>query len=177
MVRAQEPADAQGAFAAVLLLGYLWHFWPYARQALSWRPAKPGKATDGRIQRQDLVVCANFTGQVLLSCPSSAMSMQPQLHSSQGLTASCMQAFEKLVLAEGTKVVVAKVQDAYDQGVYGLVVNLGSVVVRTLFQPFEEAAFMAFSRQPGQVAARPLATLLPLLRVALLCGNSCSPTA
>ena len=35
------------------------------------------------------------------------------------------------------------------QGVYGLVVNLGSLVVRTLFQPFEEAAFLAFSRQGG----------------------------
>lgn len=30
---------------------------------------------------------------------------------------------------------------------YGLVVNLGSLVVRTLFQPFEEAAFLAFGRQ------------------------------
>ena len=32
------------------------------------------------------------------------------------------------------------------QGVYGLVTNLGSLVVRLLFQPFEEAAFLAFSR-------------------------------
>jgi desulfoferrodoxin (superoxide reductase-like protein) len=29
--------------------------------------------------------------------------------------------------------------------VYGLVVNLGSLVVRTAFQPFEEAAFTSFS--------------------------------
>ena len=32
------------------------------------------------------------------------------------------------------------------EGVYGLVDNLGSLVVRVVFQPFEEAAFTAFSR-------------------------------
>ena len=36
-----------------------------------------------------------------------------------------------------------------EQGVYGLVTNLGSLVVRLLFQPFEEAAFLAFSRTAG----------------------------
>lgn len=38
------------------------------------------------------------------------------------------------------------------QGVYGLVAGLGSLVVRTLFQPFEEAAFLAFSREQGERA-------------------------
>lgn len=33
------------------------------------------------------------------------------------------------------------------QGVYGLVVNLGSLVVRTVLQPYEEAAFLAFGSQ------------------------------
>ncbi len=32
------------------------------------------------------------------------------------------------------------------QGVYGLVANLGSLVVRTLFAPLEELAFAVFSR-------------------------------
>ena len=43
--------------------------------------------------------------------------------------------------------VMAMGQSAYDQGVYGLVSSLGSLVVRTLFQPIEEAAFTAFSKQ------------------------------
>lgn len=41
---------------------------------------------------------------------------------------------------------MAAVQSSAVQGVYGLVTNLGSLVVRTLFQPFEEAAFTAFSK-------------------------------
>ncbi|GIL92754.1 hypothetical protein Vretimale_11741 [Volvox reticuliferus] len=56
-----------------------------------------------------------------------------------------LQAVEKLALAEGSKVVLATIQSAVNQGVYGLVSNLGSLVVRTLFQPLEEAAFAAFS--------------------------------
>jgi oligosaccharide translocation protein RFT1 len=53
---------------------------------------------------------------------------------------------EKLVLAEGSKFVMAGLSSSYDQGVMGLVTNLGSLVVRTLFQPLEEVAFAAFSR-------------------------------
>ena len=45
--------------------------------------------------------------------------------------------------------VMAVAQGPYDQGVYGLVANLGSLVVRTIFQPFEEAAFTAFSKSEG----------------------------
>ena len=48
--------------------------------------------------------------------------------------------------------IMAMGQSAYDQGMYGLVSSLGSLVVRTLFQPVEEAAFTAFSKQ-GEVAA------------------------
>jgi oligosaccharide translocation protein RFT1 len=55
------------------------------------------------------------------------------------------QAIEKLVLAEGTKMAAATTQTAHHQGIYGLVSNLGSLVVRTFFQPLEEAAFLAFS--------------------------------
>lgn len=56
-----------------------------------------------------------------------------------------LQTMEKLVLAEGTKFVSAATQSPYQQGIYGLVSNLGSLVVRTLFQPLEEAAFISFS--------------------------------
>ncbi|KAF5836137.1 Rft protein-domain-containing protein [Dunaliella salina] len=57
-----------------------------------------------------------------------------------------VQAAEKLVLAEGSKIAVASLASSYDQGVVGLVGNLGSLVVRTLFQPLEELSFAAFSR-------------------------------
>ena len=60
------------------------------------------------------------------------------------------QAAEKLVLAEGSKMAAAAFQGPAAQGVYGLVAGLGSIVVRTLFQPFEEAAFLAFSREQGE---------------------------
>lgn len=83
-----------------------------------------------------------------------------------------VQALNKLVLAEGSKIAMTKVQAPYDLGIYGVVVNLGSVVVRTLFQPVEEAAFMAFS-QPlpeGSLPSERLNTLLPLLRAAMLLG-------
>ncbi len=41
--------------------------------------------------------------------------------------------------------VLVATQSGADQGAYGLASNLGSLVVRTLFQPFEEAAFLAFA--------------------------------
>ena len=53
---------------------------------------------------------------------------------------------EKLLLAEGSKMVLVASGTAFNQGVYGLVSNLGGLVVRLVFQPFEEAAFTAFSR-------------------------------
>jgi len=46
--------------------------------------------------------------------------------------------------------VMALCQSSYNQGVYGLVTNLGSLVVRTIFFPVEEAAFRAFSRPSGR---------------------------
>ena len=55
------------------------------------------------------------------------------------------QAIEKHFLGEGEKFAMAAFQPPYDQGVYGLVNNLGSIVVRTAFQPFEQAVFTAFS--------------------------------
>eukprot|EP00879_Flechtneria_rotunda_P022624 GHRR01023891.1.p1 GENE.GHRR01023891.1~~GHRR01023891.1.p1 ORF type:complete len:331 (+),score=118.29 GHRR01023891.1:1424-2416(+) len=57
-----------------------------------------------------------------------------------------VQAAEKLLLAEGSKFALVALESNYNQGVYGLVANLGSLVVRLLFTPVEEAAFTAFSR-------------------------------
>lgn len=50
------------------------------------------------------------------------------------------------MLAEGSKIAVASLASSYEQGVVGLVGNLGSLAVRTLFQPLEELSFAAFSR-------------------------------
>ena len=61
-------------------------------------------------------------------------------------TNGLVQAGEKLMLQEGSRVVMVLCATSDSQGVYGLVTNLGSLVVRTLFQPLEEAAFLAFSQ-------------------------------
>ena len=92
-----------------------------------------------------------------------------------------LQSVEKHVLAEGEKLVLAIFQSGYDQGVYGLVSNLGSLVVRIVFQPFEEAAFTAFSHSAQGPDGASLSgwrrqgdLLLPLLKgvacVGLLAG-------
>lgn len=57
-----------------------------------------------------------------------------------------VQSSERLALAEGSKLALVAVGSAAARGVYGLVSNLGGLLVRTLFAPFEEAAFVAFSR-------------------------------
>lgn len=64
-----------------------------------------------------------------------------------------LQAGGKLLLAEGSKAALAVATPLQEQGVYGLVTNLGSLVVRTIFQPFEEIAFVAFSRPIGSDVA------------------------
>ncbi|KAA6421774.1 MAG: RFT1 protein [Trebouxia sp. A1-2] len=61
-----------------------------------------------------------------------------------------LQAIVHLAQTEGSKIVMALCQSSYNQGVYGLVTNLGSLVVRTIFFPVEEAAFRAFSRPSGK---------------------------
>jgi len=66
-----------------------------------------------------------------------------------------VQAGEKLVLAEGSKGVLAATASEAAQGVYGLAANVGSLAVRTLFAPVEEAAFLTFARPspPGDAGA------------------------
>ena len=57
-----------------------------------------------------------------------------------------VQMLEKLALTEGEKAVMVSFQFSLDQqGVYGLVQNLGSLVARLLFAPLEEASATEFS--------------------------------
>ena len=57
-----------------------------------------------------------------------------------------VQMLEKLALTEGEKAVMVSLQFSLDQqGVYGLVQNLGSLVARLLFAPLEEASATEFS--------------------------------
>lgn len=60
-----------------------------------------------------------------------------------------LQAAEKLLLQEGEKIVMLWFGiggGIAEQGVYGLVTNLGSIVVRFLFLPLEETAFATFGK-------------------------------
>ena len=68
------------------------------------------------------------------------------------------------MLAEGEKAALMVVAATDDQGVYGLVANLGSLFVRVVLAPFEESAFHAFSRAQvlsmfGCICARPPSAL------------------
>jgi oligosaccharide translocation protein RFT1 len=83
-----------------------------------------------------------------------------------------LQAGGKLLLAEGSKAVLAAATPLQEQGVYGLVNNLGSLIVRTLFQPYEEIAFVAFSRAPSS-SSSPSATTKAKRERAVLLSTLC----
>jgi hypothetical protein len=67
-----------------------------------------------------------------------------------GLTWSfALQSLEKMFLTEGEKLVLKFTESLVHQGVYSVVHNLGSLVVRMLFQPIEEMSFTLFSKLLG----------------------------
>lgn len=110
-------AYAQVAFGVSVLIGHLIFF---------------GTSAKGRKMAPHLLPCLS------LAPLRSSLSRLSLIFTIQSL--------EKLVLAEGEKMVMVMVESNFNQGVYGLVSNLGSLVVRTLYQPFEEAAFTSFRK-------------------------------
>ena len=52
----------------------------------------------------------------------------------------------KYVLTHGESLILVAASSFYDQGLFALVNNLGSLVVRIVFQPLEEIAFNTFSQ-------------------------------
>jgi oligosaccharide translocation protein RFT1 len=136
---------AQIGYATVLLAGYSGHFVVLRRESI-WSSAEAHQEGSSRLQ---------FDPAMLRTC---------------GVFAA--QAAGKLLLAEGSKAVLAATTPLQEQGVYGLVTNLGSLVVRTIFQPFEEASFLAFTRPPAETGAAGLRKRASLL--CLLCRAICS---
>jgi len=156
---------AQLAYGSCATAAYTWAFraelLPMAGAAARWRSAPVGGEVQEQHDRSHLVrMCGGFS----------------------------LQAVEKLVLAEGSKLVMAAVESSYNQGVYGMVSNLGSLVVRLVFQPLEEGAFTAFvagsksfrntatqssstdRSAPGAAAARLASVAHGMMKVAALVG-------
>jgi oligosaccharide translocation protein RFT1 len=137
----------QIAYAAATVLGFGAFFAVMARRERDHHPTPAAQAEPAADGDTDA---------------NGRLELDPEvLHISGAFT---LQAVGKLLLAEGSKAVLATTTPLNEQGVYGLVNNLGSLVVRTVFQPYEEIAFVAFSRPPA--ARAPVAA--PRERAALL---------
>ncbi|KAL3135804.1 hypothetical protein ABBQ32_007366 [Trebouxia sp. C0010 RCD-2024] len=157
-----------GVTTLVFIVYYLPEFYNWVRSPTSMPPAPfcPSKkaelepqptadtAADAELRRRRLTgtagaVGASDSGKHVLPGISSAALAEEYLIDSRSL-AMCwrflLQAGVHLLQTEGSRMVMALCQSSYNQGVYGLVTNLGSLVVRTIFFPVEEAAFRAFSK-------------------------------
>eukprot|EP00158_Paraphelidium_tribonemae_P003358 Partr_v1_DN26066_c1_g3_i1_m653 putative RFT1 homolog len=93
---------------------------------------------------QLVYACCLFVGYaVLLSRSPGVVSPVSSLRISRAsvqlLMAFYAQLFVKVLLSEGDKIVSALFSDASEQGIYALVSNYGSLVVRLVFLPVEES--------------------------------------
>lgn len=86
------------------------------------------------------------------------------------------QTVQKIVLTEGEKFVLVFSESLVNQGVYSVVNNLASLVVRFVFQPVEEVCFTAFGKLASSgradapaTARRVLSTVLRLMTIVGLC--------
>eukprot|EP00798_Chlamydomonas_sp_ICE-L_P020931 gene20931-27781_t len=137
---------AQLASAAVALVGYGGYGWWKLSSGVKRKPAAGKKLMSWGPKEWDVLgVTGLFTLQAAVRL-SSILVFTLQAGRLSSILLFPLQAAEKQVLAEGSKLVLVTLQTSYNQGVYGLVSNLGSLVVRTLLQPLEEIAFAAFSR-------------------------------
>ncbi|KAI9262725.1 Rft protein-domain-containing protein [Sporodiniella umbellata] len=85
------------------------------------------------------------------------------------------QSLLKHVLTEGDKMLISALSTNVDKGVYGFVVNYGSLVVRILFQPLEETARTFFSKrlvnkQDAEARKSALAILMGIIKFHVLLG-------
>lgn len=114
------PAFGVGqlAYAVALLGGYCVL---YVSRLGIWKNLFPGRVTGASgswFDSSQLSLARAFTGQSVL----------------------------KHLLTEGDKIVLASSSNLFDQGVYAVVTNYGSLAARLLFQPLEETSRTMFSR-------------------------------
>ena len=146
----------QLAYSISLVLGFLWYFIRHVNQQ---------KGTEGAIP---------------FSSIRDAFPTLPTLEMPKGDTKTNLllvftfswQSFEKLLLQESEKVVLKFTNSLLNQGVFSVVSNLGSLVVRFLFQPVEEISFTLFSKlltdsEPGKNREQNLLLSSQVLLVAI----------
>ncbi|CAI5469364.1 unnamed protein product [Closterium sp. Yama58-4] len=138
-------AYAELAFSTTLVIGY-WGFFLLHPSVRALGPRGENEAGGGS--------AGEGSGAMIPLLPCK-LPERPLLH--WPLLRLCgafaLQAMVKQVLGKGDEMVLVAMESAYNQGVYGLVVKLGSLVVRSVLQPFEESAFIIFARTAPSLAS------------------------
>jgi len=129
---------AQVLYGCVLVLGYFGYF---SMKILFSKDENSKKIPLGSKDENSKKIPLDSIRQLF---PTRSHFVGPQL---RGLYwVYLWQSVEKLVLTEGEKFVLWGYTSFINQGIYSVVNNLGSLVVRFLFQPIEEICFSLFSK-------------------------------